>query len=40
MTTDEIIVVLGGLAFGLAAAVYACWSRARLERQNREHPAE
>ena len=40
MTTGEIIVVLGGLAFGLGTAAWARWSRLRLERQNRDHPAE
>ncbi len=41
MTTEEIILVLGGLSFGIATAVWARWSRWRLERENaREHPAE
>lgn len=40
MTTVEIILVLGGLAFGLGTAAWARWSRWRLEQQDRDHPAE
>ncbi|SFH27605.1 hypothetical protein SAMN04488020_10966 [Palleronia marisminoris] len=40
MTIETIIIVSGGLALAVAGAAYARWSRARLERENRSHPAE
>ncbi len=40
MTVETIIIVGGGLALGLAGAIYARWSRAQLERDNRGRPAE
>ncbi len=40
MTELEIIFLVGSLAFGVALAGYARWSRARLERQDPARPAE
>lgn len=43
MSIEAIIVVTGGLVFGLAGAFYARWSRARLERTDPDRhrqPAE
>ena len=40
MSIETIIIVGGGLALGVAGAIYARWSRARLERDNRTEAAE
>lgn len=41
MSTEAIIIISGGLAFGIANAVFIRWSRWRLERENiSDHPAE
>ena len=40
MSMEAIIFIGCGLAFGLGGAIYARWSPARLERQDRGHPAE
>lgn len=41
MTIETITIVCGGLTFGIAGAIYARWSRARLERTDRpDYPAE
>ncbi len=41
MSIEAIIFISGGLAFGICGAIYARWSRWRLERENyRDHPAE
>ncbi|WP_299821702.1 hypothetical protein [uncultured Jannaschia sp.] len=41
MTIETIIIVGGGLALGIAGALYARWSRAQLERDDRRgRPAE
>jgi hypothetical protein len=40
MSIETIIIVSGGLALGIAGAIYARWSRARLERGNARSPAE
>lgn len=41
MSTEALFVIAGGLAFAIAGAIYARWSRARLERTDPDrHPAE
>ena len=41
MSSEAILIISGGLAFGIANAVFIRWSRWRLERENsRERPAE
>ena len=39
MTTEAIVLLAGALTFGLAGAVYARWSRWRLERDGAGSPA-
>lgn len=40
MSELEITFLAGCLVFGVALAIYARWSRWRLERENDSHPAE
>lgn len=40
MTGFEILFLGGCLTFGVTFAIYARWSRSRLEREDRNHPAE